>query len=77
MLLRVVFDLSSNRIGRSNRLNTQLSVLIPVAEIDWRLAGINHFSASTGDGSRRQPAFGFSRTTATPWPEPMHTPTAP
>ncbi len=29
------------------------------------------------DNGATQVACGFSRTTATPWPEPMHTPTAP
>jgi hypothetical protein len=52
-----VFDLLYNLIVLFSRLNTLISVLIPVAEIDRRLAGINHFSAlnrrrfgSPGDG---------------------------
>jgi hypothetical protein len=47
----VVFDPAYNLIAQSKWLNMLISVLIPVAEIDRRLAGINHFRPSTGDGS--------------------------
>ena len=40
-----MFDLAYNLIERYNWLNTLISALTPVAEIDRRLAGINHFSA--------------------------------
>jgi predicted dithiol-disulfide oxidoreductase (DUF899 family) len=40
-----VFGPTYNLINRFNRLSTQIRTLIPAAEIDRRLAGINHFSA--------------------------------
>jgi hypothetical protein len=45
-LFFTLFGLFSNLIGRSNRLNTVLRELIPLAEIDRRLAGIDHVCAS-------------------------------
>ena len=51
-LLLSLFGLFSNLIGRSNRLNTVLRELIPLAEIDRRLAGIDHVCASAASPRR-------------------------